>query len=278
MEKYWKSVFHRAWGDTTTLFPFASSPLRAWVIIFVYLVAAVILTFIAGRAQLMEEVNVIISFVAALAVIFGALFSMNFIAAPARMDRDLRKESENRDKIIEKLKEEKRPKIEVGEPHIEYVGGGTEAIACLTIKNVSLQPIKSVQVKLISVFDKNDESVFDSPFPLRIFEERFSRKVTNAPYTLDFNLRPRETMKIAVVEFGKKGTGKLRLCLALNKMKSPHILTVLPVRDYPYTFDVGIYSDDGSAPVEKSYRFNPEDTEKGLIAVLRKNEKVEAVD
>lgn len=202
MGKYWKSVFGRAWSDTTALFPFASSPLHAWVIIFVYLVAAAILTFIAGRAQLMEEVNVIISFVAASAVIFGAIFLMNFIAAPARMDRDLKSESTVKDRIIEKLKEgvegylsiqevpgselrEGTAAMETYPDDIDLVGNYPDQFECyfvvrIIVKNENIKkPLRFVRVILdrinqsktdITLTDEGEDSLLRSFAP---GEERY---------------------------------------------------------------------------------------------------------
>lgn len=266
---YWWRVCVRAFGDTWALFPFAERSGRHFVNLAIFVIATAILYFIAGASEVIAELNMAMALGLAFAVVFVSLFTMNFVVAPSRIDRDIRSESSNKDRIIEKLKEEKIPKLSVGEPNIAHMYDNALISSYLTVKNISLRTIRNIQVRINSISDRNNKTVFTSPSPLRLLRQRYEGSVTNPSYDDQFDLHAGLSEQIAIVEWNNQKPDNFRLCLALDSAKSLHIPMDLSIADHPYTFEVGIYSEAEAEPIKLSYIVCAEKTDDGMRATFK---------
>ena len=98
--RYWRAVAARAWADTKAMFPFGQSPERAIGTVVITIVAWYLLYRIAGEAPVIENWNNFITGLMATIVVFSALYLINFIAAPHRIDRDRARTIADRDATI----------------------------------------------------------------------------------------------------------------------------------------------------------------------------------
>lgn len=90
---YWACVAGRAWKDTTAWFPINKKPGQAVARFAVFAVASYFLYLIAGATPVIENWSTAVSFLAATLFVGASFYALNFIAAPYRIDRELRKEN-----------------------------------------------------------------------------------------------------------------------------------------------------------------------------------------
>ena len=158
---YYKRVVWSAFGSSVRAFGLGH-PVSLVLSVVSFTVAVLILRLFAGTAQVGEEVNWALAILGAGGIVFAVVFTLNLIAAPARMESEAastyaRTEAALQDEVrrtreaIAALHEQSAPRLAVSLDEPRLGPDGTRKFVRLRVDNEGHDQIVDCQGKLLNV-------------------------------------------------------------------------------------------------------------------------------
>jgi len=158
----------------------------------------------------------------------------------------------------EVLQKQLEPNIEVDGPFIwtepKLTVGKALRTYRLRIKNTSSELVKNCQVKLIEMFNKNDDSTREDGIPFKIKTDNPLDSL-NMGYEQNFDISPNTFIDVDIIRFDERKENNNHIQMLYATKKHQISTNMVPVNVCPHTMVIRASAENCPKAVDKKYKF-----------------------